>query len=65
MFVIHKDTEAYRELKRMMEDPTTYKISIDDRTDRDVLSYPGVALKQNESTWTPTLRMDEEETTSN
>jgi len=46
--VIEEGSEAFEYLRAAMADPRTYKISLDVRRD-------GVAIKQNEAMWSPTL----------
>jgi hypothetical protein len=48
MFTIEANSEAGRHLAAVLADPHTYKVSIEPRTN-------GVAIKQNEHMWSPTL----------
>jgi hypothetical protein len=50
MFVIEINSQAAKELTRVLKDIDTYKVSVDVRAD-------GVAIKRNEGMWTATLRM--------
>lgn len=48
MMIIEKGSAAFTELQRCTND-ANYKVSIEERAD-------GVAIKRDESTWSPTLR---------
>lgn len=48
MFVIHRDSAAFRALAEAFANPNTYKVSFDIRDD-------GLAVKPNEGMWTSTL----------
>lgn len=48
MFVIEKGSPIFEALKIVLTADDTYKVSFEERRD-------GVAIKRNESVWTPTL----------
>lgn len=52
MIVIHTDSEASVELARIVSDPNTYKVSLDERSNNRV------AIKQNERMWTAALETE-------
>lgn len=53
--VIQRGSEAWDELKEIFSDSTSYKVSIEIRAG-------GVAIKQNEYMWGPTLKVTKEVT---
>lgn len=46
--VIEQGSEAFQYLRAVMADPRMYRISLEIRPD-------GIAVKENEFTWTPTM----------
>lgn len=50
--VVDRGSEAFAEFDRIFHDPTTYKISVD-------LRAGGIAIKQNERMWSPTLSVED------
>lgn len=48
MIEIHLSSDAFSELRLIMQSPDTYRVRIQERED-------GVAIKRNEGTWSPTL----------
>lgn len=53
MFTIESNSAAGRDLRRIMEDKETYKVSIDYRPTARGGQF--VAIKQNERMWSPSL----------
>lgn len=53
MFTINLESEAGQYLRSCLENPSTYKVSVEPRKD-------GVAIKRNEGMWTPTLSVEGE-----
>lgn len=50
VLVIERGSEAWFDLVAALTSETTYKVSVNERRD-------GIAIKVNESMWTPTLRI--------
>jgi len=63
MFTIPRDSEAFRVLESMINDPDTRYIRFAVRNvhgvDEPMLSTHAIALSQNQQMWTPPLEVEE------